>query len=120
MSRHVIASETTDCLTTANNIGVIFNNSLSMLQHVTAVCKSSFFHLQNISKVRKFLSLWSFLFLMLYTFSRHASPRKLAVKRIWYLTAVPGTGWHQSCLGVTDMDGKQISGRLNINGHQEP
>ena len=37
------------------NIGVIFNNSLSMLPHVTAVCKSSFFHLRNF-KIRKFLS----------------------------------------------------------------
>ena len=36
----VIASDTVDCSTTAKNIGVIFNNSLSMLPHVTAVCKS--------------------------------------------------------------------------------
>ena len=48
----VIASDTVDCSTT----GVIFNNSLSMLPHVTAVCKSSFFHLRNIFKIRKFLS----------------------------------------------------------------
>ena len=52
----VIASETVDCSTTAKNIGVIFNNSLLMFPHVTAVCKSSFFHLQNIFKIRKFLS----------------------------------------------------------------
>ena len=52
----VIASETVDCSTTAKNMGVIFNNSLSMPPHVTAVCKSSFFHLQNIFKIRKFLS----------------------------------------------------------------
>ena len=51
----VIASDTVDCSTTAKNIGVIFN-SLSMLPHVTAVCKSSFFHLRNIVKIRKFLS----------------------------------------------------------------
>ena len=38
------------------SIGVIFNNSLSMLTHVTAVCKSSFFHLRNIFKISKFLS----------------------------------------------------------------
>ena len=29
---------------------------ISMLPHVTAVCKSSFFHLRNIFKIRKFLS----------------------------------------------------------------
>ena len=52
----VIASDTVDCSTTAKNIGVMFNNSLSMLPHVTAVCKSSFFHLRNIFKIRKFLS----------------------------------------------------------------
>ena len=52
----VIASETVDCSTIARNIGVIFNNSLSVLPHVTAVCKSSFFLLRNIFKIRKFLS----------------------------------------------------------------
>ena len=52
----VIASDNVDCSTTAKNIGVIFNNSLSMLPHFTAVCKSSFFHLRNIFKIRKFLS----------------------------------------------------------------
>ena len=52
----VIASDTVNCSTTAKNIGVLFNNSLSMLPHVTAVCKSSFFHLRNIFKIRKFLS----------------------------------------------------------------
>ena len=52
----VIASDTVDCSSTAKNIEVIFNNSLSMLPHVTAVCKSSFFHLRNIFKIRKFLS----------------------------------------------------------------
>ena len=52
----VIASETVDCSTTAKNIRVIFSNSLSMLLHVTAVCKSSFFHLRDIFKIRRFLS----------------------------------------------------------------
>ena len=50
----VIASETVDCSTTAKNIRVIFSNSLSMLLHVTAVCKSSFFHLRNISRFASF------------------------------------------------------------------
>ena len=56
MNKLVIASETVDFSSTAKNIGVIFNNSLSMLPHVTAVCKSSFSHLRNIFKIRKFLS----------------------------------------------------------------
>ena len=52
----VTASETVDWSSATKNIGVIFNNSLSMLPHVTAVCKSSFFHLRNMFKIRKFLS----------------------------------------------------------------
>ena len=52
----VIASETVDCSTTPKNIGVILNNSLSILPHVTAGCESSFFHLRNNFKIRKFLS----------------------------------------------------------------
>ena len=39
----VIAPDIVDCSTIAKIIGVIFNNSLSMVQHVTAVRKSSFF-----------------------------------------------------------------------------
>ena len=40
----VIAPDIVDCSTIANKIiGVIFNNSLSMVRHVTAVRKSSFF-----------------------------------------------------------------------------
>lgn len=34
----VIASDTIDYSTTTKNIGVIFNNSLSMVPQVTAVC----------------------------------------------------------------------------------
>ena len=37
-------------------IGVTLDESLSMAPHVTAVCKSAFFHLRNISKIRKFLN----------------------------------------------------------------
>ena len=53
----VIVSDIVDrCSTVAKNNGVIINNSLSMVPHVTAVCKSSFFHLRNTFKIRKFLS----------------------------------------------------------------
>ena len=51
-----IVSENVRCSTTAKNIGVVFSNSLSMAPHIAAVCKSSFFHLRNVFKVRKFLS----------------------------------------------------------------
>lgn len=41
---------------TARNIGVIFDNELSLDDHITSVCKSCFFHIYNIWKIRKFLS----------------------------------------------------------------
>ena len=37
----------------ARNIGVIFDNTMSMSCQVSAVCKSVHFHLRNISKIRK-------------------------------------------------------------------
>ena len=51
-----IVSENVRCSTTARNIGVVFSNSLSMALHVAALCKSPFFHLRNIFKICKFLS----------------------------------------------------------------
>jgi hypothetical protein len=40
----------------ARNIGVIFDNTLSMHTHVNSVCKAAFYHLRNIARIRKFLS----------------------------------------------------------------
>ena len=40
----------------ASNIGVIFDNKLNMDRQVTAICKSAFFHICNISRIRTFLS----------------------------------------------------------------
>jgi len=39
----------------ARNIGVIFDENIS-LDHIASICKSSFFHLRNISKIRKHIS----------------------------------------------------------------
>ena len=52
-----IGDEVVNCSSTAKDIGVTLEVSLSMTQHVTAVCKSAFFHLHNISKIRKFLNI---------------------------------------------------------------
>ena len=52
-----ICSETVLCSTSARNIGVIVDQSLSMKPHVNAVCKSFFFHLGNIDFIRKYLIL---------------------------------------------------------------
>ena len=38
------------------NIGVIFDNKLNMERQVAAICKSAFFRIRNISRIRKFLS----------------------------------------------------------------
>ena len=43
----------------AKNIGVIFDNKLNMERQVSAICKSAFFHIRNISRIRKFLSVSS-------------------------------------------------------------
>jgi hypothetical protein len=40
----------------ATNLGVIFDETLSLEQHIKQVCKSSFFHLRNISRIRKYLT----------------------------------------------------------------
>ena len=40
----------------ARNIAVLFHNELNMERQAYAICKSAFFHIRNISWVRKFLS----------------------------------------------------------------
>lgn len=40
----------------SRNIGVIFDEKLSLEAQITSVCKSCFFHIHNIWKIRKFLS----------------------------------------------------------------
>ena len=41
----------------ARNIGANFDSTMTMLPQVNSVCKSAFYHLRNISRIRKFLSL---------------------------------------------------------------
>ena len=40
----------------ASNIGVLFDESLSMVPRVIAICKSAFYHLRKISLIRKYLT----------------------------------------------------------------
>ena len=40
----------------ARNIGVTFDNHFLFNEHVASICKSSFYHLRNISYIRKYLS----------------------------------------------------------------
>ena len=40
----------------ARNIGVIFDHHFRFNEHIASICKSSFYHLHNISNIRKYLS----------------------------------------------------------------
>ena len=42
---------------TARNICVIFDHRLHMKRHVAAICKPASFQIQNISRIRKFLTI---------------------------------------------------------------
>ncbi|KAL9958479.1 hypothetical protein ACROYT_G035496 [Oculina patagonica] len=44
-----VCDEDIDLSSKARNIGVIFDTSMSMENHITAICKSAFYHLRNIS-----------------------------------------------------------------------
>jgi hypothetical protein len=49
----------TECVTAtdkAKNIGVVFDTSLSMADQINSICRSSYFQLHNISKIRPFLN----------------------------------------------------------------
>ena len=41
---------------TARNVGVICDSFMSMEPQVNAICKSMFFHLENLSRIRKYIS----------------------------------------------------------------
>jgi hypothetical protein len=41
--------------TAARNIGVIQDHELNMEQQISSICRSAYFHLRNIGKIRKFL-----------------------------------------------------------------
>ena len=40
----------------SSNLGVVFDDTMSFKTHITDVCKSSFYHLRNISRIRKYLT----------------------------------------------------------------
>ena len=50
-----VANETIRSSQKARNIGVIFENHFRFNEHVASICKSSFYHLRNISRIRKYL-----------------------------------------------------------------
>ena len=51
-----VDSETIFSSQKARNIGVTFDNHFLFNDHIASICKSSFYHLRNISYIRKYLS----------------------------------------------------------------
>ena len=43
----------------ARNIGVVFDSTMNFEKHISEICKSAFFHIRNISQVRRYLSVES-------------------------------------------------------------
>ncbi len=46
-----------DSLSSVRNLGVLFDSNLSFDIHVSSICKTEFFHLKHISKLRPMLSM---------------------------------------------------------------
>ena len=51
-----VCDEVISMSSAARNIGVLYDTSMSMEHHVTAACKAGFYHLRNISRIRKYIS----------------------------------------------------------------
>ena len=51
-----VRSESVPLSSSARCLGVIFDDTMSFGAHLSNVCKSSFYHLHNISKIRKYLN----------------------------------------------------------------
>ena len=50
-----IGGHTISTSVSARSLGVVIDNNLSMNTHITTVCKSAFYHLRNISRIRRYL-----------------------------------------------------------------
>ena len=50
------ASTSVTSSASAKNFGIVLDSTLSLDQHITQICKSSFYSIRNISRIRKFLS----------------------------------------------------------------
>ena len=51
-----ISNSTIQPCTSTKNIGVTFDGYMSMNKHITNICKSCFFHLRKIARIKDYLS----------------------------------------------------------------
>lgn len=51
-----VTNEVITLSSSARNIGVLFDYNIIMEQHVTTLAKLAFYHLRNISRIRKYIS----------------------------------------------------------------
>ncbi len=51
-----VGTESIPVTETTNNLGVTFDSAMSMKSHINSVCKSGYYHLRNIARVRKCLT----------------------------------------------------------------
>ena len=51
-----IAGATIHSVSSAKNIGVIFDSNLCLESHINSICRSAYFHLRNIGAMRKYLN----------------------------------------------------------------
>jgi hypothetical protein len=40
----------------ARNVGVVFDSTMTLEKHINNICKTSFYHIRNISRIRRYLS----------------------------------------------------------------
>ena len=56
ISHLCIGDSPIECSTHIRNLGIYLDQELNMQSHVSSVCKTAYFHLRNIARIRKYLS----------------------------------------------------------------
>ena len=56
MGKLTVGNSSVDLSVSVRNLGFHFDENLSMKAQVSSVCKSAYFHLRNIARIRKYFS----------------------------------------------------------------